>query len=55
MNKLKLIILILCTGFMLSCNNPKQGTVEDKSAVKNDTLDVSEGEGEGPVGEGDHK
>lgn len=49
-----LIKLMLAVGFffMLSCQ-PKQGTVEDKGAVKGDSIDVREGAGEGPVGEGD--
>lgn len=35
---------------LISCE-PKQGTLDDKGTVKGDTLDVSEGEGEGPLGE----
>jgi len=54
MKRLRIIISLLFIGCLLSCN-PNQGTVEDKSAVKEDTLNVTEGEGEGPVGEGDHK
>ncbi|MDX1627724.1 MAG: hypothetical protein R3345_03440 [Fulvivirga sp.] len=56
---MKRIIALLFISVFISANltgcGPKQGTVEDKSAVKGDTLDVTEGEGEGPVGEGDHK
>ncbi len=49
-----LSILILGTSVLFGCG-PKKGTIEDKEAVKNDTLDVNEGVGEGPVGESDHK
>ena len=32
---------------------PDRGTKDEKEAVKGDTLNVREGEGEGPIGEGD--
>ena len=47
-------LLILSTAVIGGCG-PKQGTIEDKEAVKSDTLDVNEGVGEGPVGESEHK
>ena len=51
----RLFIASLLIMFSFSACGPNQGTVEDKEAVKGDTLDVNEGQGEGPVGEGDHK
>ena len=53
MKKYLQILSVLLIAFMVSCSNPKEGTVEDKGAVKGDTLNVREGTGEGPVGEGD--
>ena len=54
MNRFTLILSLLLIGLTFSCS-PKKGTVEGKSAVKQDSIDVTEGVGEGPVGEGDHK
>jgi len=54
MRRLQIIFSLLFISCLFSCS-PNQGTKEDKSAVKEDTLDVTEGEGEGPIGEGDHK
>lgn len=54
MKYLKSIALLLAFSVALgSCGNPKEGTVEDKGAVKGDTLNTREGTGEGPVGEGE--
>ncbi|GAA0894431.1 hypothetical protein GCM10009122_41120 [Fulvivirga kasyanovii] len=44
-------VIGICTLFALGCE-PKKGTVEDKGAVKQDTVDPREGKGEGDVGEG---
>lgn len=46
-----LVIISMLTLFSISCEPPK-GTVEDKEAVKQDTVDPREGKGEGDVGEG---
>lgn len=45
--------------FLMACVSygcePKKGTVEDKEAVKNDSIDVREGEGEGESGTDHHR
>ena len=38
--------------FLLAACDPQRTTVEDKEAVKKDTVDPREGKGEGEVGEG---
>ncbi|MEP2770679.1 MAG: hypothetical protein ABJH05_00935 [Fulvivirga sp.] len=53
--KSTLLSLILLSTAVIGGCGPKKGTIEDKEAVKNDTLDVNEGVGEGPVGESEHK
>ncbi|MBL3655445.1 hypothetical protein [Fulvivirga sediminis] len=50
---MKKLLIILSLGFIIAaCDNPKQTTEDDKDAVKGDTLNPREGEGEGDVGEG---
>ena len=45
---MKYILSILIAAFiMLASCEPKQATVEDKEAVKNDTTDPRQGKGEG--------
>ena len=53
MKQIRLLIILFSVTVFAACSNPKQGTTEDKGAVKGDTLNVREGSGEGPVGEGD--
>ncbi len=53
MNLKRALIILLSIAFLTACSNPKEGTTEDKGAVKGDTLNVREGTGEGTVGEGD--
>ncbi len=52
-NLIKIFLVMLTLLFTTACTNPKEGTVEDKGAVKGDSLNVREGSGEGPVGDGD--
>ncbi|UII32066.1 hypothetical protein LVD17_27670 [Fulvivirga ulvae] len=49
--KKTLVIIGIFMVLSLGCE-PKKGTIEDKEAVKQDTVDPREGEGEGDVGEG---
>lgn len=51
MKTIRLFTIAFLFLFTISCENPKQGTVEDKGAVKGDTLNPREGAGEGPIGE----
>lgn len=46
-----LTIISILTLFSIGCE-PKKGTIEDKEAVKQDTVDPRQGKGEGEVGEG---
>ena len=39
-------------GLMIGCQ-PDKGTLNEKEAVQGDTLNTQEGQGEGPIGEGD--
>ncbi|WP_155212317.1 hypothetical protein [Fulvivirga aurantia] len=55
MKILRITMLTLSLTALLASCGPKKGTIEDKEAVKNDSLNVREGQGEGPVGESDHK
>ncbi len=51
MQRLKKYSLFILLLLGVACGNPKEGTGEDKGAVKGDTLNPREGTGEGPVGE----
>jgi hypothetical protein len=51
MKTIRLFTIAVFFFFTISCDNPKQGTLEDKEAVKGDTLNPREGAGEGPIGE----
>lgn len=42
-----ILSVFIATFIMLASCEPKQDTVEDKEAVKNDTTDPREGKGEG--------
>ena len=43
---------MLLSASMTACK-PDKGTVDEKEAVQGDSLNMREGKGEGPVGEGD--
>lgn len=49
---MKKLFIIMSLGALLVSCEPKQGTVDDKDAVKGDSLNSTEGKGEGDVGEG---
>jgi len=46
------LIMIFTLGLTFSCA-PDKGTVDEKEGVQGDSLNMREGKGEGPIGEGD--
>lgn len=54
MKYLKNIVFIIIIGFYFAAAcSPKGADQEDREAMKNDSIDMTEGKGEGDIGIGD--
>ena len=49
----RIFILLIAVSPLLSGCKPDKGTVDEKEAIEGDSLNMREGKGEGPIGEGD--